>query len=768
MRYFILSIIFLISSISFSQYFPTYIKTYAPGIDFEQERNFYKYQDLPMVFIEYFSGNLWLLNPKGIFKLLLDENLKIDLKEEFDIFGEAVAAFSYEDYLLLVDNACFLYLFKSKGNSLELTQRVENFKTNKIIGNSSYIINFFSSDYIEIYAFNGNKITLLNGHLYNFTKGFKEIGFGEENYFYLAFPEDQKIINGIVAHNILDPSTLQDFVYLEGLESFVKDGIAYKEYLYLLSEYNDNYYFSIYKITEDPLEPKLISKISLNGFKPKKIILNKDRTKVLLFEDSLNYLILDISNYQNISIGNLIESDEDFEKFNLIYVENKIFFIDEDLNLRVYEQEEPISGKFILKDKSYSKTFKFADIELLHNEKFIELFMDQKKFYLYNLDPQSEEIIKFEKEIPFPPCPLDYSPHTYGNSFDFDGENIVFQSYKKILLTNLNGNYLCMDYQNYIKKVYMYNKKLFVLTDKIEIYNIEDMNNYFLEKVIERDASKIFIVNNKYLITFSNYIYEVWNYEGEPFVSYTLSPISNNYFFDLKYFKDNWFYFGIENKAYEQKFFSLFPHIYSFHLTEDGKFEWTPPVPFNTQNLAESSFPYLKFNDYKYIVADIKDSGKPRISDLRAVPGKIHKIYSNENFLIFKTGKGYEIFNPYGTTKPEELAFGWVDFPKNKEIIEENIIEISGWAIDPKGESIENILIELDKETLWYKAFYGFPRPDVAEKYSEYGNSYLSGFYGALDISNLNKGWHSLTVIGLKNNSQDYYSFIGTVYFYKK
>ena len=90
-------------------------------------------------------------------------------------------------------------------------------------------------------------------------------------------------------------------------------------------------------------------------------------------------------------------------------------------------------------------------------------------------------------------------------------------------------------------------------------------------------------------------------------------------------------------------------------------------------------------------------------------------------------------------------ARGWLDTPKRKQIIEDNIL-ISGWAFAPEA-GVKEININIDGIDYGI-ASYGINRPDVVSALSVFSdpNAPKLGFEFQLDTKALKKGRHRLLI----------------------
>lgn len=787
MKKLLLFIFFINSNLIFSQYLPSYIKTVIPGIEFEQEREPLKDEYIYGIWVLGFANNqIFFINPFGINKIILNGNESMIFKEVLPLDYDPLSIYPVRNHILVSGHSGSNFLYKIEENELKFIQEIQNLNLQEVWDNSNYVVLFSSSqsDAYRIYSWEEDKLKEIS-NFENFSGNV--LGLGENNYFYFKLLD---ITGGIFAFNILE--TKKDilresfFVPLENLDGYVIDGKAYSNYLYIISKKGIEYYFSIYEIKENPIAPKFLSKAKITeSGKSIYFILGQDRKNAIFFIENKKYILADIKDPKNIILSKVYEEKEDRTIYNgnirpILYEKNLITTSWEKIKWYTFNENDG----FLLKDEKEIPHFKFADKEALSGYNFIELFLKMKKFYLYyaNGDPLSETNFKFEKVIPFPQCLNDIIPDPIPidlrYSFAFDESIIALALLNHLVTLNLNGEGACIplewqteDHSNL--KIIINNNKLFIFYPfkGLLIYDTGNISNPVLLKKIQRqDVFNFYLLNEKYFVfgvlkRFYNITirdYEVIKYdEEEPFVIDSLSEKLQYEFeeYEIHQYGD-WFY----TQPYHYFPFIAYGYIntYPCHINSKGEWEIAPGTYF--LEFYKASFPYVTSGE-KFFVLDLRDRGRPRIADLRKARSVIFETYQANSTVIFKTRKGYLLYNPYGTKIPEELPFGWVDFPLQGEIIEGDILKVSGWAIDADSDGISKTYALIDN-TYYGEISYGIERQDVAEAKPDYPEAINSGFSSQINISNLSMGVHRIIIL-----AEDGKGSIGTIGirdFYKK
>lgn len=788
MKYFIFFLSF--STLLFSQYFPTYVKTYAPGIDFEQEREGIIYSfSFSSKLLAYSNQNIWALSPFGINKIYLNQENKIEFENKYSFYGEPEEIFGIKDGLIVKDKENRFFVFKIENENLKLTGNLEIPNIYKIWENSEYIVfDTYSIKRFRVYKWKNEELKKISE--FDFNEG-RIIGLCDGEYLYFYGLE---IIGGIFAHPIFEESKdfLREnyFVPLENLDGYVVGGQAYSKYLYLISKKGDNYYLNIYENFPDPLKPKFKGKVALGKFITYEILLNYDSSKIILFDKDYKYRIADISNPENIILGSEFSDKETnlMRKTTKIYIEDKIFCLGSEMNYCYYENDG-IYTPFLLKDCKIPPYFISADAEAISGNYFIEMFLKMKKFYLYYVNGKAnpETNFKFEKEINFPSCASelipDEIPPYFFSKLIFNNDKIAILLNKDVIISNLNGEGICIPLPwilgNYYYDILFKNNKMFIFQgDKgLLIYNIENLNNPYLEKKIENpDVINFYLINEKYFV-FMTYreIYkdirvtdfEIWRYDcEEPHITDRLTNylfLEDPYYYYKTALYQDWIYISSYYYYYKTSPTPYYIKILPCRVNSEGRWELSNFTLFAGD--LNGYMPFYYFYNNKYYFADLRDPGRPRLADIRKVPGNINNIYYELDTVIFKTNKGYAIYNPQGTRIPEELPFGWVDFPSQGEIIDSSVLDIYGWAIDADGDGIGNIFVYIDLEEV-YSLNYGFKRQDVAEAKPDFTEAINSGFSGRAYLLDFPSGWHRLTVVAIDREGRP--GIIGIRDFYKK
>lgn len=793
MRVFILFYIFLLNSDLFSNFsLPNFIGFTIPGLDFQQERDPIKENQGGGFLILCENNDIWFSNHFGIHKVKIDENQGISFEKFFPIYGEPDFLYSYGDIIFVKNNLDNLFLYEYENENLNLIQEISSISFAEFWVNSKYVVISNSLNNYEVYKWVDKKIEKIFEFNYYFYGYNNIIGFGEDEYIYFYIYD---IAGGVFAHNIFDNSyyNLRDnyFVPLDGFEGVFFKGKIKNGKLYTISEKDKNYYFYIYDLIYDPLKPKLLGKINIGKRMPYDIILNEDEKKVIIQLNSKEYFLLDISDSSNILIGDIFIDENIFSgKYINLFFGNYLLNNSKNFFLELYQNNGSIDSKFEKISDIYAERFVFPDASALWKDKFAEIFIKLKKFYLYNINFNLDKPLSFLKEIPFPQCINDILPENLNNFqfyFNFFEEKFLILTKENLILSDLNGEGSCInlewqyDYFWAPENIRFFEDKIFIsfYNKGILIYNIKDTKNIFLSKEITVPGIEwMDVYDENYLLTHSlDYKQDLAKTEilkyniDEPFI--TDSFTKETYWWAFMYrpfFYKGWVYIYFGEEQIQNDSYYLYYYLFiTTRVTSEGKFEFAGMVPFiYAPYYYFYTFPITEYSNYHglYLAMDLRDLGRPRIADIRRIPASIRKTYMSDETIIFMTNKGYALLDPCGSNTYEELPFGWIDFPSQGAEIEGSKMKVSGWAIDPDGDGVTQIYVILDGEYKEVQITKGILREDVMAAKPDYPEAINSGFEGEIDISEVPIGWHRLSVIA-KDGSKNI-SMLGISDFYKK
>ncbi len=756
-------IIIIFNSFIYGQYFPTYLGTYAPGLDFEQEGRIGV--DTGSLKTFYYDNNYIVVSKAGIYKAFFN-NSNISFEKLINLETEPSYSYIYKNILFINDYLSDTYIYKIEDNNVYLLQKVlEGIHILKIFCNDKYCL-FLTDDYVMlVYKWQNFLLEKLLEHNFKYSD-YKIIGLDQNNNLYLlTIYENIKEI--VYVKDILDPNKYFYILPLKGAGGFIEEAFVKGNKIFVIANHS-KYYLSIFEISKDSLNAKFLGGYDLKDFRPDYIFLNEDLSKILIYS-SKYYIILDISNPQKIISSQIMEDQYKlFLKQTLLFNEKKIICTNRS-KMELYEMGNTINEPFTLKDEKYFPFFVYPNKVKLHNNNLIELFLETKSFFWYK--QKEDGNFEYKGKMPFPSCSNDFLPdnisYSFNYLFDFEDDKIVFLTGDHLFIKTLDGKENCIQIpyasrDNLKDKIKIYKNKLFISLyyDAILIYDISDVEEpKLIVHYPEKSSTDFYVINDKYLTLG----YEIWNYKDGFFCTDDMPSFSLSLsigYYSYRVYKD-WAYFSF-HPYFEYLKEGVFSILEPFFISEEGNWIKHPNL---YQISVKKIFEIGYYKNYDY-----RDPGKYRLSDMRKIGWGFYEL-SNDEFIIFLTRKGYLIYKKYGTLIPEELPFGWVDFPNNGDVIETNILNVNGWAIDADGDGIKNVYASI-YYIYGYSSIsksnlnYGLNRQDVAEAKKDYPEAIKSGFSGEIEIPKFYSGWMRLYVFAEDGDGNT--SIIGIRDFYKK
>jgi hypothetical protein len=772
-KFFLIALSF--SFLSFSQYFPTYIGEFKPGIDFEQERDPIE-DSYVFLNIELIENDIWLATSTDIYKVIIDENSNISFQNYMHPQNQISFFKGYKNFFL-IKHLNEIIFYKVENGALIPVQKIKP-KDNLewILDNDKYFV--IISGYVKSKTKTFTIYELQNENLnkiceYDITE--EEFLFGLNNFDYLCYKAPSYLKDSILIRHLFDENSDKRVLRLEGAGGVIESIKIKGNYIYTIIKINDiERYFEIFEFTNDPTKAELKDKYYLNKNREAYFLLNEDCSKALIYEEDY-YTILDISNPNNIIFNGYFKDEYNlFPYGNEKFIGNSLFFEFHN-KLKYFTRRNSIYDPFTLKAEAKIPHFIVADSAKISGDNFLELFIKLKKFYLYTQN--NEKNFTFVKEMPFPSCfdevlPEEI-PYYLDYLFDFEGSKIAFVYKDNLFIKSLEGKEVCLKlpysiYKKDLDGLFIRDDKLFlnIYREEILIFDIKDLNNInLLVEYIKEEEGIMSVVNEKYLV----HNYGIWNYSNGFICTDQIPPFNKDIdyagSYSLEFVYENWVYYEyhlpFKNKSNEDFFILYEP----FFVSEEGKWIdnlsliYSDEIRFYSgcKNYAHKNEPFY------FYTLDYRDPSRMRISDKRSLKFAKRNIICKENLALFETADGYKIYDPFGTNIPEELPFGWIDSPSQGEVIEGTSLNVFGWAVDANGDGIKEIVAYIDG-TKEATLVYGLLREDVAEAKPGYPEALYSGFTGTL--RSRGPGWHRLTIIA--KDGKGNLGFIGIRDYYNK